>query len=123
MDLKDAFHHIPLDEKSRPTTGTSTPIGLQQWRVVVMGWKNSVSEITAGYVDDIIAVSDEVLGETTPDLLRKHDAEIRMVLVALKQGNMVADIRKCIFCQGIHFLWTCPDKGHHETRSRKNIGV
>jgi hypothetical protein len=79
-----------------------------------MGWKNgvvycqriletvlaNVSEIAAGYVDDIIfgsdevldetyvddiiAGSDEVLGETTPDLLRKHDREIRMVLEALK---------------------------------------
>jgi hypothetical protein len=39
MDLKDAFHQIPLHEESRPITGTSTPIGLQQWRVVMMGWK------------------------------------------------------------------------------------
>ncbi len=84
---------------------------LQQWRVVVMGWKNgvaycqrtletvlaNVSEIAAGFVDDIIAGSDEVLGETTPDLLRKHDREIRMVLEALKQGKMVSDIRKCKF--------------------------
>ena len=102
MDLKDAFHQIPLDEESRPITGTSTPIGLQQWRVVVMGWKNgvvycqrtletvlaNVSEIAAGYVDDIIAGSDETPGETTPDILRKHDKEIRMVLEALKQGIM-----------------------------------
>ncbi len=43
MNLKDAFHQIPLDEESRPITGTSTPIGLQQWRVVVMGWKNGVA--------------------------------------------------------------------------------
>ncbi len=111
MDLKDAFHQIPLDEESRPITGTSTPTGLQQWRVVVMGWKKGaaycqrtletvlakVSEIAAGYVDDIIAGSDEVLGETTSDLLTKNDREIRMVLEALKQGKMVADIRKCNF--------------------------
>ncbi len=59
---------------------------LQQWRIVVLGWKNVVAycqrtletvlanviEIAAGYVDDIIAGSDEVLRETTPDLLRKH---------------------------------------------------
>ncbi len=56
-----------------------------------------MSEIAAGYVDDIITGSDEVLGETTPGLLRKHDREIRMVLEALKLGKMVADIRKCKF--------------------------
>jgi hypothetical protein len=96
MDLKDAFHQIPLDEESRPITGTSNPIGLQQWRVVVMGWENgvaycqrtletvlaNVSEIAACYVDEIIAGSDEELGETTPDLLRKHDREIRIILEA-----------------------------------------
>ena len=67
MDLKDAFHQIPLEPESRLITGTSTPLGLQQWCVVVMGWKNGVqycqrnvetvlepvSDIAAGYVDDI----------------------------------------------------------------------
>ncbi len=118
MDRKDAFHQITLDEESRPNTGMSTPIGLQQWCVVVMGWKNgvpycqrtqetvlaNVSEIAAGYVDEIIAGSDEVLGETTPDLLRKHDREIHMVLEALKLGKMLADIKKCkLFVKEVTF--------------------
>ena len=30
MDLKDAFHQVPLHPDSRPYTGTDTPIGIQQ---------------------------------------------------------------------------------------------
>ena len=43
MDLKDAFHQVPLHEESRPVTCTSTPRGTKQWRVVVMGLKNGVA--------------------------------------------------------------------------------
>jgi hypothetical protein len=126
MDLKDAFHQISLDEESRPITVTSTPIGLLQWRVVVMGCKNgvvycqrtletvnaNVSEIAAGYVDDIIVGSDEVLKETMPDLLRKHDREICMVLEALKLGKMVVYIKKCkFFVKEVTFCGHVPTKG------------
>ena len=110
MDLKDAFHQIPLEPESRPITGTSTPLGLQQWRVVVMGWKNGVqycqrnvetvlepvSDIAAGYVDDILAGTDdddEVNG-SIPNLLRKHDQEIRRVLDTMQRGKLVADRKK-----------------------------
>ena len=42
LDLKDAFHQIPLHESSRYITCTATPRGIFQWRVFVMGWKNEV---------------------------------------------------------------------------------
>ena len=68
LDLKDAFHHIPLTESSRSITCTTTIMGVFQWRVVLMGWKNGVqyckrilevalaemAEIASGYVDDIL---------------------------------------------------------------------
>ena len=42
MDLKDAFHQVPMHPDSRPYTCTSTPIGTKQGCVVVMGLKNGV---------------------------------------------------------------------------------
>ena len=45
LDLKDAFHHIPLAEGSRSITCTTTPRGVFQWRVVVMGWKMGSSTV------------------------------------------------------------------------------
>ena len=68
LELKDAFHHIPVQKESRHITGTVTPQGLFQWRVVVMGWENGVQycqrnlemalarvcDIDSGYVEDIL---------------------------------------------------------------------
>ena len=42
LDLKDAFHQVPLHPGSRPCTCCSTPIGVKQRRVVVMGLRNGV---------------------------------------------------------------------------------
>ncbi len=67
MDLKEAFHHVPLDPQSRPYTCTSVPHGTVQWCVVVMGLRNGVAmfqkvaeyvlweprDVAAVYVDDI----------------------------------------------------------------------
>ena len=39
MDLKDAFHQVPLHKDSRPYTCCSTPLGTKKWCVVVMGLK------------------------------------------------------------------------------------
>ena len=104
MDLKDAFHQIPLHVDSRPMTGTSTPIGLQQWRVVVMGWKNGVpycqrnvetvlepvSDIAAGYVDDILAGTDGSPEESITEILKRHDAEICRVLEEMKKSQVAS---------------------------------
>ena len=59
MDLKDAFHQIPMQQDSRRFTETDGPIGMLQWKVVPMGWKNGVAyyqrnvEVALQPVDDI----------------------------------------------------------------------
>lgn len=109
MDLKDAFHQVPLHRDSRPYTCTSTPIGTKQWCVVVMGLKNGVAmfqrvveycldpvtDVAAPYVDDILTGSD---GQpTVQESLRAHDRDLRRVLEALKANKLVADSKKCKF--------------------------
>ena len=37
LDVKDAFHQIPMEESSRCISCTVTPLGMFQWRVVVTG--------------------------------------------------------------------------------------
>ena len=39
MDIKDAFHQMPIHPDIRGFTGTVSPIGMLQWKVVPMGWK------------------------------------------------------------------------------------
>ena len=76
-----------------------------------MGWKNGVQycqrnvetvlepvhEFTAGYVDDILGGTDEVENETVPQLLMRHDREMRQMLGEMKTKQLVADIGKCKF--------------------------
>ena len=106
MDLKDAFHQVPLQKESRPCTCCSTPRGTKQWCVVVMGLKNgvaifqrvieyclrNVADVADPYVDDIIIGTE---GTLTPELIEQHDKDIRRVLEALGKEKMVADDRKC----------------------------
>ena len=109
MDLKDAFHQVPLHVDSRPYTCCSTPRGTKQWYVVVMGLKNGVaifqrvidyclrdvSDVADPYVDDIIIGTMWQGGEEAT--LRAHDEDVRRVMDQLKVHKLVADIKKCRF--------------------------
>jgi hypothetical protein len=109
LDLKDAFHQVPLHEDSRPYTCCSTPRGSKQWCVVVMGLKNGVAifqrvidyslrevaDVANPYVDDII-VGTEWCG-TEEATLEAHDQDIRRVLGALQEHRLVVDKNKCRF--------------------------
>ena len=103
IDLKEAFHQVPLKVESRPFTCTSTPIGTFQWRVVVMGLKNGVAifqraanwclrnvkDIAAAYVDDILIMTEDTgTPEATAD---QHEKDVRRVLEELKAHRLVAD--------------------------------
>jgi hypothetical protein len=106
MDLKDAFHQVPLHEDSRPFTCTSTPLGTKQWKVVVMGLKNGVAifqrtvdyclrgvrDVASAYVDDIIVGTDA--RGTPQDTLQAHEQDLHRTLEALGAEKMVADWAK-----------------------------
>ena len=91
LDLKDAFHQIPLAEGSRYITCTATPRGIFQWRVVVMGWKNGVQScqrnvevaleevrhLAQGYVDDVLrGTNRNHLADSVQGLIRQHFQDI-----------------------------------------------
>ena len=96
LDLKDAFHQVPLHPDSRSYTCTSTPRGTKQWKVVVMGLKNGVpifqrviehclepvSDVADPYVDDII-ISTEATQDSFSELLHQHDGELRRTLLQM----------------------------------------
>ena len=109
LDLKDAFHQVPLHRDSRPHTCCSTPRGTKQWCVVVMGLKNGVAifqrvieyclqrvaDAADPYVDDIIIGTEWKMTEEAT--LCAHDEDVRRVLEALAEQKLVADIKKCQF--------------------------
>ena len=109
LDLRDAFHQVPLHKDSRPHTCCSTPRGSKQWCVVVTGLKNGVAifqwfieyclrpvaDSADPYVDDIL-IGTEWKG-SKEETLKAHDTDIRRVLDALAEHKLVADIKKCKF--------------------------
>ena len=126
MDLKDAFHQVPLHPDSRPYTGTDTPIGIQQWKVVPMGWKHGiaycqrnlevglalVSDIASGYIDDIL-VGTPLLGkDAVKEMLLQHDKDLRRTLDGLKAADFVASGPKCtFFIKEVEFCGHCLNEG------------
>jgi transposase InsO family protein len=111
MDLKDAFHQMPVHPDSRRYTGTDSPIGMLQWRVLPMGWKNGVAfcqrnvetalrpveDTTSGYIDDLLIGTVRKVEDDTVTMLRQHDADIRRTLDALLKAQLVASGPKCKF--------------------------
>ena len=109
LDLKDAFHQVPLHKDSRHITCCSTPRGSKQWCVVVMGLKNGVailqrvidfclekvSDVADPYVDDI-KIGTEWKGSEEATL-SAHEADVRRLMEQLKEHHLVADRKKCQF--------------------------
>ena len=115
LDLKDAFHQVPMDPECRKLTGTSTPRGNLQWRVLAQGLKNGppifqrvveyvlrdVRDVADPYFDDILIGTS---GATLDEAIDNHDVALRRVLMALDKGSMVADQKKCkLFLTAVEF--------------------
>jgi hypothetical protein len=115
LDLRQAFHQMPLAPESRHITCTFTPLGLYQWKVNVMGLKNAsiqfqkmmddvlepVRDVADCYIDDIIVGTRVDDGEI---LFAQHDKDLRRVLEVLKARHLVADITKCrLFVPEVEF--------------------
>jgi hypothetical protein len=118
VDLKDAFHQIPLAEESRQYTCMSTPLGTYQWRVMPQGIKNGpstfhrivevvlekVSDVATPYFDDILVGTKAIQGESVEELFRRHDEDLRRVLDSLKEHKLAGDKKKCdLFVREVEF--------------------
>lgn len=112
IDLKSAFHQIPLDPSSRPKTAFAIPgKGLFEFSVMPFGLANSpktmvrLMDMVIGpslepfvfvYLDDIIVA--------TPDF-PTHLQVLRTVFERLKEANLTINLKKCEFCrQSLKYL-------------------
>ena len=115
LDLRQAFHQMPMEKKSRPITATYTPLGIFQWKVNVMGLKNAstqfqrmmndvlepVNDVADCYIDDIIVGTQVPPGG---DLYQQHYHDLRRVMEVLKEQKLVVDINKCkLFVPEVEF--------------------
>ena len=104
IDIKDAYHHIPMAEDSRQYTAFATSKGLFEWNVMPFGLYNApatfqrhvdniltpfVGRSVAAYFDDVIIYSSGTLEE--------HMKIVVEVLQTLSKNKLQASSKKCKF--------------------------
>jgi len=119
VDLRDAFHQVPLNPASLPVTNIQLPGGLYQWEVVPQCIKNgpallqrdidytckSVEDIARPYFDEIIIGTQEEEGMDEEALLRRHAEDVRRVFRRLVEDKWVADKAKArLFMRRVEFV-------------------
>ena len=117
LDLKHAYHQMPLHPDSRPCTAMSTLLGSMQWKVVPMGAKNGnaafqcmmedllgpVRDCADPFVDDII-IGSNTENMTGDELIEAHEKDLRRVLSELDKHNMVCKPTKAsLFVKEVEF--------------------
>ena len=138
LDLKDAFHQVPMAESSRPATGMSTPLGLMQWRVLPQGVKNGpaifqrvvewvlqdVMDVADPYFDDIIIGTERLPGMTDAQLVAQHEVDVRRVLDKLAEHLLVADFKKSVlFSTAVEFCGHVLEDGQRRPCAGKLMSV
>jgi transposase InsO family protein len=103
LDLKSGYYQFPITQRASKLLATITPEGIWKWNGIPFGPKNGppffqkvmerilkdgLGVYVLVYIDDIVVFSD-----TFDD----HFDHLHMVLNALKESNLQANINKCKF--------------------------
>ena len=104
IDIKDAYHHIPMDPVSIPLTAFVTPDGLFEWlrmpfglavapatfqRYVDKGLRGLLGRICTAFFDDCLVFSSGSFED--------HVGDVRTVLKRLGEHRLEANLKKCKF--------------------------
>lgn len=80
IDLKSAYHQIPIDENFKEVTTINTPIGLLRWKRMPYGIKTASAifqkaiEKVIGNVENTICYQDDIcVGDLNEDDLKKKN--------------------------------------------------
>lgn len=106
LDIKSAFHQIPLEESSKKYTAFTVPNrGLFQFKRLPFGLSNSpatwqrfidcvlsndLEPYVFVYLDDIVVVTQE---------FQKHLSILREVFSRIRSAGLTVSREKCIFCK------------------------
>ena len=111
LDLKDAYHRIPIAEKDRWKTAFRTRYGHFEYMVMPFGLTNApatfqayINKALGGLVDSICVVYlDDIL--IYSDSRESHVRHVREVLARLRRFSLYANLDKCkFFTSEVDFL-------------------
>ncbi|KAJ2913109.1 hypothetical protein MD484_g7300, partial [Candolleomyces efflorescens] len=104
FDMTNSFFQTRMHPDDVPLTATSTPLGLFEWTVMPMGFKNSpqihqrrmrralakyIGKFCHVYLDDIIVWLSS---------LQEHVQNLRRILSAIRSHKLFLNAKKSVFC-------------------------
>ena len=111
LDMTNSFFQTRMHPDNIPYTTVSTPFGLYEWLVMLMGLKNApaihqrwvtkalgalIGKICHIYLDNIIIWSNS---------LKEHNKNVALVLQALADAQLYCNPKKTyLYCEEINFL-------------------
>lgn len=109
IDLKKAFHQVPVNTDDIPKTAIITPFGLFEYTFMTFGLRNAaqtfqrmIDEVLRGLDFTFAYIDDIFISSTNYD---EHVKHVREVLKRLQKHGLRINAEKCIFAQAeIPFL-------------------
>ena len=102
LDLKKAYHQIPVDEQDRPKTAVITPFGLYEYVKMPFGLRNAAQTFQR-HMDNVLTdMRDHCLWYIDDVLIFSNNAEdhhehVKNVLSTLKKAGLEINKEKCVF--------------------------